>query len=576
VLQTALDNTLGSSLGKALFERREDTEGLSVGIVTSLRSTSQLVYSGEHLSPDISKFEHSHRRFWVEANSVWRKQPVIRRVTLEELFAIWDYEAKLNNVDLTIQQRWQLLSLRLASPPGKILRAFTFHGLQTILDRHYLHQEHKVRPATLPQSVGPTQDVSFSVLELTASARLTAALPDHAEVDLSQWELPGKTPRIGEARAVLRRFAVRWWKYYKHRTASMFLAQPGSSTSDEEGVKDCLRRIHACEYWKWNRGSRLFFWELPKEFIEEFRDGSKLWHLTDGPSGYLHNTPTSTREAELELRAKVLKLCFQWYCEPGYVKLVIPQFAVEKPGDIRCVFDSKKNGRNATLWAPSFMLPTSQDAEDLVIKWLSIPVEAYLDAGSPVQDYTTDQPMIITYSGDINVGQMFHNFLVHPSERCHLGVRLISTRNDGGVLVLRKDGELATRKATFVDDIHVVGRGGESTLRACKRLKSKMNSVGNQADDRKYRRPCTTPGAWNGVLIHTNTPFPMKSTTGKKWLKFKRGIQWVLEEAKHQGSVETRKLRSVAGLGVNVSEVYPEMRPYLKGFFNALEAFRQD
>ena len=33
-------------------------------------------------------------------------------------------------------------------------------------------------------------------------------------------------------------------------------------------------------------------------------------------------------------------------------------------------------------------------------------------------------------------------------------------------------------------------------------------------------------------------------------------------------------MRQIAGLGVNVTEIYPEGRPYLKGFFNALESWR--
>lgn len=167
---------------------------------------------------------------------------------------------------------------------------------------------------------------------------------------------------------------------------------------------------------------------------------------------------------------------------------------------------------------------------------------------------------------------MFHNFWVHESERSSKGLRFTNTRKDGGyephtllrfsvlhfggkcspnrilewakgdqhdlmnpyhwshmqlnlpcsvgigpllprVLVLHRNGDLATRGITFVDDIHIVGRSSDLTMRACKRLKSKMNSAGNHAMVCKYCQPCTTPGAWNGLLIHMNTPFPMKTTT---------------------------------------------------------------
>ena len=39
--------------------------------------------------------------------------------------------------------------------------------------------------------------------------------------------------------------------------------------------------------------------------------------------------------------------------------------------------------------------------------------------------------------------------------------------------------------------------------------------------------------------------------------------------------LETSLLRQIAGLGVNVTEVYPLGRCYLKGFFNAMEAWRE-
>ena len=103
------------------------------------------------------------------------------------------------------------------------------------------------------------------------------------------------------------------------------------------------------------------------------------------------------------------------------------------------------------------------------------------------------------------------------------------------VLLLRADGELATRGVTFVDDGRIAAHlrkgkfGFNLAVSGCKQLKSRLNSFGNQADDRKWRPPSHCPGAWNGVIIHTDTPFPMKSTTSKKWDKFKKGLRVVLD-----------------------------------------------
>ena len=74
--------------------------------------------------------------------------------------------------------------------------------------------------------------------------------------------------------------------------------------------------------------------------------------------------------------------------------------------DIRAVWDAKRNGLNATLWSPKFMLPTTSDAEDLVVKWLTIPVGHYLAVDSSPQDYTQEKNLFIkSYQFDNDVGQ---------------------------------------------------------------------------------------------------------------------------------------------------------------------------
>ena len=101
-----------------------------------------------------------------------------------------------------------------------------------------------------------------------------------------------------------------------------------------------------------------------------------------------------------------------------------------------------------------------------------------------------------------------------------------------------------------------------------------MNSHGNQADNRKSRNPSAWPGAWNGIIIHTGTPFSLKSTTGKEWDKFKKGLNWIVVAgtAGHK-FVETVEIRKIVGLGVNITEVYSNGCCFLKGFFNAVEAW---
>ena len=51
------------------------------------------------------------------------------------------------------------------------------------------------------------------------------------------------------------------------------------------------------------------------------------------------------------------------------------------------------------------MLPTVSDAEDQVVKWLSVNVGEYLDQGSPITDYTAQDGscFIRTNQGDIDI-----------------------------------------------------------------------------------------------------------------------------------------------------------------------------
>ncbi len=110
------------------------------------------------------------------------------------------------------------------------------------------------------------------------------------------------------------------------------------------------------------------------------------------------------------------------------------------------------------------------------------------------------------------------------------------------------------RKANYVDGSHpcIHERDGlDKAHRSCAQLKPGMNSWGKQAANRKYRSQTATLSAWSGVIIHTDTLFPMMSTTEKKWAHFKDGISWILSEGRATAFLLTAELRKIAGLGVN-------------------------
>ena len=198
---------------------------------------------------------------------------------------------------------------------------------------------------------------------------------------------------MARARQVLRRLVVRWWCRHQKRLAENWLACGRRTAEDEEDVRDALQRIEAATYFTWPRGSRHLFYKVEHPgWRRDFRDGVPFWRVGQPPSGRLPNARAPSREVELLARQKVFKLRFNGYIEPGHAKLYTPRFLVPKVVengvvlDVRCVWDAKVNGLNQTLWSPSFMLPTSREAEDLVVKWLVDPVGTHLKAGSPLEE----------------------------------------------------------------------------------------------------------------------------------------------------------------------------------------------
>jgi hypothetical protein len=599
------------------------------------------VFSGDQLGPDLALIPFGDIRIWVHAHSVYSRDKVLRQVRTSELLAIWDYKGKLESRGWSQSEGLRVLRARLLAPLAKMLRCFAQSACDAILLK--LDGVHDRRDLALAGSRGFTSDVPFSPLEAKASAWLTAAQADDAEVDLSAWAFPSETIEKARARVVLRRFVLRWWVFNLRRETMRWWNRNRRDPRDIAAIHDCIFRARACSYWHWHRGSRLFFWRFPPEFREQMRDGIPFYHIAPSPKGHAHNMPSPSREAEIECRRKVFQLRYRHFIEKGFTDLITQRFPIVElmvEGevlDIRVVWNSKSNGHNATLWAPGFMLDDIGDVLEMVTKWLSVPVATYLDAGSPSQDYTRSPSTFVkSLQGDIDVGAMFNNFWVHPSERHALGVRVINTRPKGEykhhefwrfcvlhfggrclpylacqsqriilemckgdrrdatnhwqwetvclnlpghidydpsmprVMLLRRDGELATREANYVDDIHPCIRerdGSNEARQACAQLKSRMNALGNQADDRKYRLPTVTPGAWNGVIIHTDTNFPRMSTTLKKWMRFKEGISWILTEGRSKGVLSTVELRRIAGLGVNILQVYQDAKCYLKGIF---------
>jgi hypothetical protein len=240
---------------------------------------------------------------------VWSKtDKILRPVKLHELFLIWDYEGKMDCKHRSFSHSLLILRHRVLSPLGKIVRAFAFGLLQQ--RNTYVESPSNV----VPIKAGKSEDIPFSPLEVTAEVRAEAACPDDANIDLSTWvSTPTETSQEADAHMCLRRVAVKWWSWHHVSTALKWLSEELHCEQDHAGVKDCIFRIKACRYFKWPRGSRIFFSRIPRDpdhegWFEDFSDGVKLCQLpgTTLPQGRMPNIPSKTREDELLTREKIL------------------------------------------------------------------------------------------------------------------------------------------------------------------------------------------------------------------------------------------------------------------------------
>ena len=160
--------------------------------------------------------------------------------------------------------------------------------------------------------------------------------------------------------------------------------------------------LHA--WWEWTSGSTPFFWNWPEKYQADAREGQP--HFTTGdpqPFRRPQNGPDSTETAEL-VRDKVLPVRLKEYIERGDVNSLLHYFWVPKgDSDIRMVYDGSGCGLNDIIWAAHFGLPTVRNT-----------------ARALLPGY---------YQCDMDVGEMFLNFILHERLRQLSGVDIRHVRS---------------------------------------------------------------------------------------------------------------------------------------------------
>jgi hypothetical protein len=164
-----------------------------------------------------------------------------------------------------------------------------------------------------------------------------------------------------------------------------------------DAARDCIQRSSNSSWWNWEQGSRPLFWRWTTEYQTVIREGipPKFTGIMT-PWTEPQRGPKNSAIGELVIK-KLLIIDKKAYIEEGKISSLMPFFNVPKgEDDVRMVYDGSASGLNANLWAPWFTLPT---------------VDCLLRALEP------------GYSmADNDVGEMFHNFMLHEDMRHHCGL----------------------------------------------------------------------------------------------------------------------------------------------------------
>jgi hypothetical protein len=130
-----------------------------------------------------------------------------------------------------------------------------------------------------------------------------------------------------------------------------------------------------------------------------------------------------------------------------------------------------------------------------------------------------------------------------------------------------------------MDDFRLAGPTEEVTMKCTHRLESRMSYLGIQDATRKRRRITQRPGEWNGSIIIAVEGIGLFITvTEKKWVKTKDILEKLDQSWSKDGAptrVKYKQLERDIGFLVHLSMSYPEMTPYLRGFYLTINSWRK-
>jgi hypothetical protein len=146
-------------------------------------------------------------------------------------------------------------------------------------------------------------------------------------------------------------------------------------------------------------GSRLIFWRWPEAHRQAARDGYEPYIQGTLPKFLKPQSHDPDDRIRKLVRSKLETVRGRRYITKGQVSSLTSFFSVPKGDtDVRMVYDATRSKLNASLWAPNFGLPT---------------VDSLLRGINET-----------AWMGDLDIGEMFLNFCLHPTLQPYCGVDL--------------------------------------------------------------------------------------------------------------------------------------------------------
>jgi hypothetical protein len=383
-------------------------------------------------------------------------------------------------------------------------------------------------------------------------------------------------------------------------------------------ARDAIDRATNTTWWKWNRGSRPFFWRWPKEITKRILRGTKPWFQGDLPTWKEPQQLPKDKEMAEKMVEKLKDVLEKGYLEEGKVTALMFFFTVEKNDDIRMVYDGTKSGLKDATWAPWFPLPIVEDLLDAVEPgtfmgdndvgemFLNFIMHSDLRelCGIDLTDFMpggTKDPSTLRFCVrwnrnamglkgspyfSVQGGAWAHKWIMCPKEdesnvfrwsRVHLNLPGQADYNPSRIWVRkeREDRTLASDLVCYVDDERVTGSSLDDSWKATQRVSSGCAYLGLQDAARKRRTPSRSPGSWAGSDVHSTDNKVSVMVSQDQWDKMQGILQDIKEEMTNDGGMDHKELERNRGRLVYSTRGYNAMKPYLKGIHLTLDSWRK-